>query len=64
LQGFSLGKVRDSAGQTWWQDTANDRVWVKLRGGSWQFWDQTGTHAVPTSDELLYETTILHINTD
>jgi len=60
----SLQAVRDHVGHAYWQDTDNDRLWVKLRGGSWQFWDQTGLEAVPTSDELLYETTILHINTD
>jgi len=60
----SFAAVRDSAGATWWQDTAADVVWVKLRGGSWQWWDQTYTIAVPTSDQLLYETTVLHVNTD
>lgn len=60
----SLQAVRDHSGHAYWQDTDNDRIWVKLRGGSWQFWDQTGLEAVPTSDELLYESTILHINTD
>ncbi|MDP2323829.1 MAG: hypothetical protein Q8N51_07345, partial [Gammaproteobacteria bacterium] len=60
----SLQDVRDSAGGTWWQDTANDRVWVKLRGGFWQFWDLTGDFGAPTADELLYENTILHVNTD
>lgn len=60
----SLASVRASDGETWWQDESNDRVWVKLQGGHWQFWDQTGQFAVPTSDELLYETTILHLNTD
>jgi hypothetical protein len=60
----SLQELRASAGETWWQDTANDRVWVKLRGGFWEFWDPTGTQASPTDDELLYETTILHVDTD
>ena len=56
--------VMDSDGLTWWQDAENDRIWVKLQGGSWQFWDPTGTHAVPTTDELLYRQLILHVNTD
>ncbi|HYC55209.1 MAG TPA: G8 domain-containing protein [Candidatus Binatia bacterium] len=60
----SLQDVLDSGGETWWQDDANDLVWVKLRGGSWQFWDQTGMYDAPTSDELLYENTVLHIDTD
>jgi len=38
-------------------------VWVKLPGGFWQFWDLTGDFGTPTADELLYENTILHINT-
>jgi len=60
----SLQEVRDSDGETWWQDTENDRVWVKLRGGFWQFWDQSGQFAAPTSDDLLYEPQVLHINSD
>lgn len=60
----SFAQVRDSAGGTWWQDAAADVVWVKLRGGSWQWWDQTFTIAVPSSDQLLYESTVLHVNTD
>jgi hypothetical protein len=60
----SLAAVRDSAGGTWWQDETANVVWVKLRGGSWQWWDQTYTIAVPTSDQLLYESTVLHVNTD
>jgi len=31
----SLQDVRNSQGETFWQDTANDKVWVKLRGGRW-----------------------------
>jgi len=60
----SLQAVRDSAGETWWQDTTNNMVWVKLRGGFWQFWTNDPDVAVPSSDDLLYETTTLHINTD
>lgn len=60
----SLAAVRASSGGTWWQDAAANVVWVKLRGGSWQWWDQTYTIAVPSSDELLYESTVLHVNTD
>jgi hypothetical protein len=60
----NLDDVRNSAGETWYQDEANDMIWVKLRGGSWAFWDNTGLEAIPTSDELLYETTVLHVNTD
>ncbi|HYC00575.1 MAG TPA: G8 domain-containing protein [Candidatus Limnocylindrales bacterium] len=63
-QQASLAAVMASAGEAWWQDADNDLVWVKLRGGSWQFWDQSGQLAAPTSDELLYETTVLHIDTD
>ncbi len=31
----SLQEVIDSAGETYWQDAANNLVWVKLRGGRW-----------------------------
>lgn len=58
----SFEEVRDSPGGTWWQDADADMVWVKLRGGSWQWWDQTFTIAVPTSDQLLYESTVLHVH--
>jgi hypothetical protein len=60
----SLQEVRDSDGLTYWRDTDANLLWVKLQGGSWQFWDQSGQFAVPTSDELLYENTVLHLNTD
>ncbi|MBL7646488.1 MAG: hypothetical protein JNK74_09905 [Candidatus Hydrogenedentes bacterium] len=60
----SFQALRESSGETWWQDKPNNRVWVKLRGGFWEFWDNTGEHAVPTNDELLYEKTTLHLNTD
>jgi parallel beta-helix repeat protein len=32
----SLQEVRDSEGATWWRDTSNDRIWLKIRGGVWQ----------------------------
>lgn len=31
----TLQEVIDSAGETWWQDKTNNRVWVKLMGGRW-----------------------------
>ena len=60
----NLDTVRSSGGATWWQDRDNDRVWVKLRGGFWEFFDPTFETAAPTDDDLLYETTELHLNTD
>lgn|GEM_PF-4059913 len=50
-----------SAGETYWQDNANNRIWIKLRGGRWQFWTTDPTQAVPTSDDLLYEGTIIRV---
>ncbi len=57
----SLQEVRDSGGETWWQDKANNLVWVKMQGGRWQFWTTNADEAVPSSDDLLYETTVLQI---
>jgi hypothetical protein len=57
----SLQQVITSDGETWWQDTANNRVWVKLRGGRWQFWTNNPQEAVPTGDDLLYEGMVLRV---
>ena len=57
----SFEEVRNSTGQTWWQDKANNLVWVKLQGGSWSFWTDNPNEDTPTMDELLYETTQLRI---
>lgn len=57
----SLTDLRNSGGGTYWQDKANNRVWVHIQGGDWQFWTSDPLLAVPTNDELLYEPTVLHI---
>jgi hypothetical protein len=60
----SLGSVTDvinSSGGKFWQDKPNNIVWVKLRGGFWQFWTTNTSEAVPTDDEKLYEPTVLRI---
>jgi hypothetical protein len=57
----SLDEVRASGGATFWQDVTNNRVWVKIRGGYWQFWTNNTNEAVPSSDDLLYEPTVLQI---
>lgn len=44
--------VLDSSGETYWQDTANDLVWIKIQGGIQQTWDPASY--APHSDELLY----------
>jgi hypothetical protein len=31
----SLAEVMNSNGETWWQDKANNRIWIKIRGGRW-----------------------------
>ena len=51
----SLAEVRASSGATYWQDKPNNMMWMKLRGGFWQFWTNNAAEALPTSDELLYE---------
>lgn len=51
----SLQAVRDSGGATWWQDKTNNLVWIKVRGGLWQFWTTNPNQGVPSADMLLYE---------
>jgi hypothetical protein len=57
----SLDAVRQSAGATYWQDKPNNKVWIKIRGGFWRFWTTNPNEAIPSSDELLYKSTILQI---
>lgn len=35
----SLQEVIDSEGETWWRDIANHRIWIKIRGGVWEYED-------------------------
>ncbi|MEQ9405039.1 MAG: G8 domain-containing protein [Cyclobacteriaceae bacterium] len=51
----SLQEVRDSEGETWWQDSSNNRVWVKLRGGVWE------PKSDDDFDDTLNETMVLRI---
>lgn len=51
----SLEDVIASAGETYWQDHAGDRVWVKLRGGRWRYWTDDPNEDLPSYDDLLYE---------
>ncbi len=57
----SLESVINSDGETWWHDKESEIVWVKLKGGRWQFWTDDPNQASPTSDELLYEPSTLRI---
>ena len=52
--------VIDSAGGTYWQDAANDRVWIKVSGGLEQNFVPPGT--LPTDDLLLYDVFRLRIH--
>lgn len=56
----SLQEVRDSEGETWWQDKANNRVWVKLKGGRFSTVYPEFTYP---SDEYLLQTSVLRIFT-
>jgi hypothetical protein len=51
----SLEEVIASAGETYWQDHAGNRVWVKLRGGRWRYWTEDPNEDLPSYDDLLYE---------
>ena len=56
----SLQEVIDaSAGEVWWQDKANNMVYVKIRGGRWEFW--TTTEDSPDFEETTYQTMTLSI---
>ena len=57
----SVEEVINSTGETFWQDKTNNRVWVKIQGGSWRFWTTNPEEALPTSDDLLYHTSVLRI---
>ena len=57
----SLNDVIQSSGATWFQDTDNNLVWVKIRGGFWRYWTDDTSQSVPSSDDLLYETMELRI---
>ncbi|MEP1094071.1 MAG: G8 domain-containing protein [Cyclobacteriaceae bacterium] len=54
----SLDLVRSSDGEKCWQDKANDRVWVKLKGGLWN--SPTGG-AADDFEDYANETLILRI---
>ncbi|MEQ8822337.1 MAG: G8 domain-containing protein [Sumerlaeia bacterium] len=53
----SLEAVIESVGETYWRDTTGNRVWVRLRGGTWVPPQSSDV----TNDDLLYHTTFLHI---
>ena len=57
----SLQAVIASAGETYFQDHANDRVWVKLQGGRWRYWTDNPNEDIPSYDDLLYEGVQLRI---
>jgi hypothetical protein len=61
LGNSSIQGVIDSEGETFWQDKDNNRVWVKIRGGRWEFWTNNANEALPSSDELLYKPVLLRI---
>jgi hypothetical protein len=57
----SRDAVIQSDGATFWQDKSNNLVWVKIKGGVWEFWTNDPEIDTPTEDELLYEPTELRI---
>jgi hypothetical protein len=56
----SLNAVVSSAGETYWQDVANNIVWVKVRGGLTQTWNDSDF--APNDDHLLYRDFNLRIH--
>lgn len=57
----SIQDVLNSNGETWFKDTINNRVWVKLQGGHWEFWTDNPAIALPSFDDELYNTSVLRI---
>ncbi len=57
----SLAEVGSSTGETYFQDKANNLVWVKLKGGKWKYFTQDPNVGKPSPDEVLYEPMILRI---
>jgi hypothetical protein len=55
----SFNAARESAGGVYFREAGQNRIWVKVRGGSWA----PGNWAewVTTQDHLLYETSYLYI---
>lgn len=59
----SLQELIDhSTGEVWFQDKGNNRVWVKLRGGRWQYWTSDPNESEPSFEETTYQTIELHIS--
>ncbi len=50
--------ANSTTGKVWWLDTENNRVWVAMKGGEWQFYTDP---AQATPEDRLYETTQLRI---
>ncbi len=57
----SLEEVRNSAGATYWQDSANNRIWTKLRGGIWKFYTNNPNEAIPNFEDTTYEQLVFFI---
>jgi hypothetical protein len=55
----SLAAVQASAGETFWQDSANNVVWVKVQGGLAPYWNDSDYG--PLTDEQLYRTFNLRV---
>ena len=54
----SLQDVLSSGGESWWQDKADNKVWVKLRGGVWK---QLSNGTNDSFEDSANETLILKI---
>lgn len=54
---FSFNAIRNSPGMEFYQDHANNRVWVMLQGGHW-----IPDGSEPLSNPVLYQTMYLRIN--
>ena len=52
--------INSTTGEVYWQDTQNDLVWMKIRGGLTQLWNDVDYHE--WSDERLYRRFWLRIH--
>lgn len=57
----NLLEVRNSDGAVYWQDAASNLVWVKIRGGTWNFWTTNLDDAAPSFEDTTYEQSSFYI---
>lgn len=61
----SFSEVRNSDGGVYWQDSTNDKIWVMLRGGVWEYYTNDFTNDPPPSfEDETYKTLTFYIQSN